>query len=973
MASEFVNPIVPTPVDIYWADDYVTTPTVFSGADVTPITDGGAVRSWADGIDGAGNHSLAQHPQPSFRPIFEQTDIDHGLGSIQFDGVDDFLERIAAGPNSLYTLFLVFKPFTSGSGSRVFLITDAFAPSGGDVRVRLVSGDNFRIDTITPTTILDGTLASFGMASGSWALLTLRVDGPADTIGVRINRVQVVSDGTSIVPLSGLQAIAIGAEGGGTNNSQMHISAIITYDSLLNTSDITSVEDYLFNLFIQQPSPDPPGSGDSFIFIQNSTAQNHNISGIRLLNNPSVQGTDPDMFDDVIEQIRIFKNGNELPRADQEQVLSAYTVSSDGTTVILNTPLVTEDQMLIVRQTRQDRPYVQWTNVAQLKRGSFEDLNLFIDQLIFIAQEINDWQQVAVLIDGVTYPDVANHAAHQVTITGSSSTGPHSYATVELIPDRGFRHSSQLQVRKNGQLLVLTTDYTVNAVAQTITLTVALISSDTLVIRRVTPKTRLWPSLPNASSLSTETVGFQLLQCRFLIEELPFLIGIDANPIGNPRRPRRKTTIKYSGPGDRFYYGMLPAFFDSTVFVWKNGILLTEGTDYFIDPWQFIIFLLLDLLDTDNLVIGINYLWPGPFGENFDLGGILDRGVNNNQIGNTVLPAMLIPATADSDTNDQNSELNLVCVSGTDIQLTWDLGNLVNRTATTMTFGLFMQQGNDAGDSVSVFARNADGSLGSLLTTLTGFGSPVQGGWVISGNLSSHFNTRMQDDGVVRLTLRAVGSTSFSAWATEGQVADSDQFGPHMSINGAAYPTPSDSVSQELPENQVGVDFVSDGTALGVGFTGDFDTGFITTSPTSLIVGRELGSGDVKWCSLNFGSVIGPGLNVPMGATIVDAHLIIDVTMSPPTPNPGSVQRATGSPSTWGNYAGFQAALTGPAVNGPSFAGRHSIDVKAIIQSLANIGVVNVVNLYLHGGSNPSTGTYSVDRSTASLYISYNT
>lgn len=342
----------------------------------------------------------------------------------------------------------------------------------------------------------------------------------------------------------------------------------------------------------------------SYLDITSSTSATHSYSALTILSQPSL-GTSATRgivdHDTDEEQLRVFKNGTELVRPGVTG--SEYSVDETAEDVILDDALISADRLLIVRQTRRDRPYVTFKNSARLKQS--DDVNLFVDQVMFIIQESNEEAEIQNILDRGTYFDVAIRTGFNATVTGSTSTGPFSYAAISLIRDDRIEHANQLIVIKNDVTLTITTDYTVDAGNEEITLVSVLIASDNLEIRRQTSLDRYVPILPDASSFSSDMFEVQFDQLRNLIQELPYEVGLEGTPIRTYRNPRRKSFITYSGPGDRFFYGNLPWYRDGSTFVWKDDVLLTEITDYFNDEWQDIIDLLTALLAGETLVISV--------------------------------------------------------------------------------------------------------------------------------------------------------------------------------------------------------------------------------------------------------------------------------------------------------------------------------------------------------------------------------
>jgi len=310
----------------------------------------------------------------------------------------------------------------------------------------------------------------------------------------------------------------------------------------------------------------------SHIVVTSSTASDHSYSHLSMLSNT---------IDTHEEQLRIFKNGIELNRPPPEGLLATqdYVIDATALEVQLDNPLIASDTLVIMRQTRADKLIVKFTSAARL---SAEDMNLYTDQVILLIQEADEVLAVSIALgETVTLTPSTNRDKYTVVHQGITNATL-SYAGIEMLPNDRVPHSSQLVVSENDVVQTLTTDYTVDAAAETITLVVTPIVADNIEIERTTSRTRHVPAAQvlNASSLSSDHVGLNFDQIRLLTDEIPFVTGLGNSVISNRRRPRRKTFIKYSGPGDRFYYGNLPFDEDASIFVWVNDVLIFEDINY---------------------------------------------------------------------------------------------------------------------------------------------------------------------------------------------------------------------------------------------------------------------------------------------------------------------------------------------------------------------------------------------------------
>lgn len=524
----------------------------------------------------------------------------------------------------------------------------------------------------------------------------------------------------------------------------------------------------------------------SYLDITGVSGTTHSYATLQLLDHPRLSNS---VIEDDSDQMRIFKNGVELIRPGITG--AEYSVNEATKQIILTTALIPADRLVIVRQTRQDRPYVEFTRGALFNRQP--DYNLAVDQMMLLVQEFQEYQQLATIVENnIIYPDITNKEKYQVVVTGSTAT-VHSYSTIALLPNHNVRHEDQLVVEKNGVPLVLTTDYTVQPAAQTITLVVALIVSDVLKITRQTKRTRHVPSIPDGSSASSDILLLQANQVAFLVQELPYLLGIENSKLVTGHlNPRRKNFVRYSGPGDTFYYGNLPYLQNSQVFVWRDDVLLTEGTDYTNDDWAWLIDLLNSLLAGEVLTIMTVPIctWPEIwFCDWSDLGPEGDDGAPTGP--GDPMPTVLVPVTKDFTSLTADGQLSLTCDGGPlieSIRLYWDLTQFAGKVASTATFGLVQAMGTDAGDTVKVWQSNANWEkIGAAPIFTWDILTTTQGNWMITPNFVTFLNQRLAVDGRVYLLVEPEGVTDeFSVVAIEGK--GGFNFGPHMSINGAAYP-----------------------------------------------------------------------------------------------------------------------------------------------------------------------------------------
>ncbi len=906
-------------------------------------------------------NSSIEGDAPGASPFFLLEDATNGRAvTVMEEGTDDVLQGTAGdgiSSQAAVTIGIVFQIPSAGNATN----RNIYAQSGstGNGFLRFFYNDTagtFQVDNqINGQPTISVTLSSLGLSTGDWCMAVLDHSATTDETSLRINGV-AIGKPVCMLQINTAAGVFLGdAIEDGTTASNIRYAAIARYDGVLNGSDQLLLETYLNREYVSNaPLPAPPPI--TFIDILGSTDTTHSYAGLALLDSPSV-GTsstrDINDSDSDEQQFRIFLNGIELNRpgtVDSAGVdIADYTVNETAKTITLNQALRTFDRMIIMRQTRRDRPYVTFTNSALLKQSP--DINLFIDQVLFIIQESQEEALIQKIFDNITYPDVRDRSGYNFTLTGSTSSGPFDYSDIDLINDNRVAHDAQLAVLKNDVVLQITTDYTIDATNEELTLVDALIVADALEIRRQTSRDRYVPNLPNASSFSSDMVELQFIQLRHLIHELPTFLGLDVTAIRNYRRPRRKTFVKYSGPGDRFYYGNLPWYEDGSTYVWRDDSLLTEIEDYHNSDWSWLIDLIDSLLATEQLTISVQ---PGcQFSELFCNGpyhfGATDPddplGANDPADQDdpppgptTSIPQILVPVTADSDTDGGvgGSELHINgdTTSLSSVFLHWDLTFFQGRTATAVTFGLYERGSMGATDTVILYEATAAGARvvpNVIIDTWAVNDTLPNDNWHVTNSLLSFVNTRLADDGNVYIRMEAETTLDkFEAWSIDGQMTAS-VFGPHMSLEGAPYPAPG-IPGVPVGDNQIlnEADAVSVGT-LSSGYSYDVSVDTVFAFPSHLIGGTTDGTGDgtvdPRWHDYS----------LPFGLTILQNSIIHSAILTTVTTRvdagAGSLSQSSGS-NDWTSHVDFLSRNFGPTISGPGGVGVNVIDVTAILQDL---------------------------------------
>lgn len=106
--------------------------------------------------------------------------------------------------------------------------------------------------------------------------------------------------------------------------------------------------------------------------------------------------------------------------------------------------------------------------------------------------------------------------------TGTGTSGPFSFSSIQLLEETVEPVSSQIDVYRNGILLIYTTDYTINTVNKTVTFTGAqpnLLSTETLRIARDTRKSSRYVDYVDSTNVTSELLDLDSNQIFFLAQE----------------------------------------------------------------------------------------------------------------------------------------------------------------------------------------------------------------------------------------------------------------------------------------------------------------------------------------------------------------------------------------------------------------------------------------------------------------------
>lgn len=270
--------------------------------------------------------------------------------------------------------------------------------------------------------------------------------------------------------------------------------------------------------------------------------------------------------------------------------------------------LITGDELIILRETRMDKPVA---NIALTGGSRFyrkDDLNHRGNQILFLCQELRELRTVSdILGSGVGDPfeyvaGTLDTSGFSASFTADGVADTFSYQMIEMLPKAAVRHHNQLVVTVDASPVAFTADE--NTLKITITAGPPT-KAAAIVILRVTRIDKRWVQHTDASTFSSLLMDWDFLNVKFIVEEtqdFPVYV-VTTNPLEQRLFARRINTISYSGPGDRFFFGNLPWFGDGTVFVFKDEILLVEFVDYTIDFLNWLINLFTDLLSTETLRI----------------------------------------------------------------------------------------------------------------------------------------------------------------------------------------------------------------------------------------------------------------------------------------------------------------------------------------------------------------------------------
>lgn len=103
--------------------------------------------------------------------------------------------------------------------------------------------------------------------------------------------------------------------------------------------------------------------------------------------------------------------------------------------------------------------------------------------------------------------------------TAGGSTGPFSYASLSLLDASIEPIANQLKVYKNGALLTITTNYTLNTTNKTVTLTSPAYNIDTIRISRSVKKDARYVDYVDSTNITSEILDLDSNQVFFAVQE----------------------------------------------------------------------------------------------------------------------------------------------------------------------------------------------------------------------------------------------------------------------------------------------------------------------------------------------------------------------------------------------------------------------------------------------------------------------
>lgn len=282
------------------------------------------------------------------------------------------------------------------------------------------------------------------------------------------------------------------------------------------------------------------------------------------------------------EQIRVLHNQTELS-------LDEWTF--DGTIIVVDVEPEFGDTLLAMRETRWDKSWVEFTDIAPIKRET--DLTNWYLQRLFIFQELCDIHDIAEILDWPIPGQDKDKTPYRLFF--EEGDGPFNITDLPLIEPWLYLPHTQLAVGyvpseegENDDLFELEFNFdhasldpgewSINDDGD-IVLGAAIPDELTLVVERRTNLDNLLIDTQDASRFSSVRKRILNNQIQFLWEEscvLPVLP--DGHPLANRIFPSLLNWVTFVGPGSIFTFDKFHWHPDMELFVFVNDILIQDWT-----------------------------------------------------------------------------------------------------------------------------------------------------------------------------------------------------------------------------------------------------------------------------------------------------------------------------------------------------------------------------------------------------------
>jgi hypothetical protein len=196
-----------------------------TGSGFVPAANGEAVARWVD--KSANAHILAQTTAGS-RPLLSTSAGPSSGRCIEWDGVDDFLQKNPLAISRPHTAFVIFT-------NRSTVVNDVIyhtAGAGAASQLRQLSS--------TSTGRIVGGPASIPTVANEWAVATLEVE--TNAYRIRKNNGVLLAETVATAASIGL---SLGAQIGPINFAHCALSEFLIYESILSPSDQDKIRNYL--------------------------------------------------------------------------------------------------------------------------------------------------------------------------------------------------------------------------------------------------------------------------------------------------------------------------------------------------------------------------------------------------------------------------------------------------------------------------------------------------------------------------------------------------------------------------------------------------------------------------------------------------------------------------------------------------------------------------------------------------------